>query len=99
MMWWSGHWGWGWGAWLVMSLGMVAFWGLVIWLFLNVIRTIPRTTSRTSTESVSPPTGTPEEILAERFARGEIDEDDYRRRLNTLHASHAVDTPPKAGGQ
>lgn len=28
MMWWSGHWGWGWGAWLVMSLGMVAFWGL-----------------------------------------------------------------------
>ena len=95
MMWWSGHWGWGWGAWLVMSLGMVAFWGLVIWLFLNVVRTI----SRTSTGSVSPRTGTPEEILAERFARGEIDEDDYRRRLNTLHASHAVDTPPKAGGQ
>ena len=97
MMWWSGHWGW--GGWLVMSLGMVAFWGLVIWLFLNVIRTTSRATSRTSTDSVSPRTGTPEEILAERFARGEIDEDDYRRRLNTLHASHAVDTPPKAGGQ
>ena len=97
MMWWSGHWGWGWGwgAWLVMSLGMVAFWGLVIWLFLNVVRTI----SRTSTDSVSPPTGTPEGILAERFARGEIDEEDYRRRLNALHASQAVGPPPRAGGQ
>ena len=99
MMWWSGHWGWGWGGWLVMSLGMVAFWGLVIWLFLNVIRTTSRTSSRTSSGSVSPRTGTPEGILAERLARGEIDEEDYRRRLNALHASQAVGPPPRAGGQ
>lgn len=26
----------------------------------------------------------PEQLLAERFARGEIDEEDYRRRLATL---------------
>jgi len=25
------------------------------------------------------------ELLAERFARGEIDEQDYQRRLDTLH--------------
>jgi len=30
MWWWHGDWGW--GAWLVMSLGMLAFWVLVIWL-------------------------------------------------------------------
>ena len=28
---------------------------------------------------------TPEELLAERFARGEIDEQEYRLRLDTLH--------------
>ena len=27
---------------------------------------------------------TPEELLAERFARGEIDEQEYRTRLDTL---------------
>lgn len=29
----------------------------------------------------------PEQMLAERFARGEIDADEYRHRLETLHAS------------
>jgi len=29
--------------------------------------------------------GTPEDLLAERFARGEIDEDEYRRRLAILN--------------
>jgi acetoacetyl-CoA synthetase len=27
----------------------------------------------------------PERILADRYARGELDDDEYRRRLNTLH--------------
>jgi putative membrane protein len=30
---------------------------------------------------------TPEQLLAERFARGEIDEDEYRRRLDTLRGT------------
>ena len=30
------------------------------------------------------PRPSPERLLAERFARGEIDEDEYRRRLATL---------------
>ena len=33
MMWWD-H-GWGWGDWLGMSLMMLVFWGLVIWLVLR----------------------------------------------------------------
>lgn len=76
---WSWHGDWGWGAWLVMSLGMIAFWTLVIWLFLNA--------GRTSQNAVTPSERGPEEILADRFARGEIDEDEYQRRLDTLHAS------------
>ncbi|MFI0716705.1 SHOCT domain-containing protein [Streptomyces inhibens] len=30
---------------------------------------------------------TPEQILAERYARGEIDEEEYQRRLATLRGS------------
>ncbi len=55
MWWWHGDLGW--GAWLAMSLGMVAFWAL------------------------------------------EIDEDEYRRRLDRLHASHGAGATPKAGEQ
>ncbi|WP_418961583.1 SHOCT domain-containing protein [Streptomyces tritici] len=36
----------------------------------------------------SPPCcASPEQQLAERFARGDIDEEDYRRRLDALHGS------------
>ena len=87
-MWWW-HSGWGWGAWLVMSLGMIAFWGLVIWLFLNVVQT--------SQQQESPRDRAPEEILAGRLARGEIDDDEYRRHLDTLAESRAAGARPKAG--
>ena len=35
MHWWLG--GWGWLGWLTMSLVMVAFWALVIWLVASYI--------------------------------------------------------------
>ena len=31
-----------------------------------------------------PDAGTPEQILARRFARGEIDDEEYRRRMDAL---------------
>lgn len=67
-MWW--HYGdWGSGAWLAMTLGMVAFWGLVIWAIPALVRgTIGDGARREAT---------PEQILAERFARVEIDSDEY----------------------
>jgi putative membrane protein len=34
----------------------------------------------------------PEQILARRFAAGEIDEDEYRRRLEALHSPQYADT-------
>jgi putative membrane protein len=63
-----------------MTLGMLAFWGLVIWAILALVRSTAGDGARRET--------TPEQILAERFARGEIDEDEYRRRLDALRESH-----------
>ena len=37
---------------------------------------------------------TPEQILAERFARGEIDEEEFWRRTTTLRAGREGDAPP-----
>lgn len=79
MMWWHGDWN-GW-AWVAMSASMLAFWGLVIWGVASVVRS----SSRAAADS---PAGRaprdPEEILRERFARGEIDENEYERRRDVL---------------
>ena len=73
-MWWSDN---GWGWWPLMPLLMLVFWGAVIWMVVTVVRH--------STAASSPPaTADPERTLAERYARGEIDEDDYRHRLDVL---------------
>ena len=75
-MWWYEG---GSGAWLAMTLSMVVFWGLVIWAILAVVRT-------GADDRRSGPR-TPEEILAQRFARGEIDENEYRHRVEVLRAA------------
>ena len=69
--------------WVWMTVTMLAFWGLVTWLVLYVIRA-----SRV-TEGSSQSDRSPERLLDERFAKGEIDEDDYARRREALrhHAS------------
>jgi len=76
-MWWY-HGDWGWGAWLVMTVVMAAFGGLVVWAFVNL--------ARASGGGAPVPERTAEEILAERLATGEIDEAEYRRRSDALHA-------------
>ena len=75
MMWdWNGT---SWWWWFVMSGGMLLFWGFVAWLVVQVIRGTPK--------SDTPAAADPEAILAARFARGEIDADEYRARLDVLH--------------
>ena len=66
----------GWGWWLVMSIGMVAFWAVVIY---GIVRL--RGPSRTGTE---PPGESPEQTLKRRLARGEISIDEYRQLLATI---------------
>jgi putative membrane protein len=79
-MWWNDGWG---GWWFVMPVLSVAFWVAVIWVVVNVLRSPPGPTPAGGADPAAP-----EEILAQRYARGEIDDDEYRRRLDTLRAAH-----------
>ena len=73
-MWWSDG-GWSWWAWCVMGGAMLVFWVLVAWVIVTLMR---------SNRSDAPAAYRPEDILADRYARGEIDHDEYQRRHETL---------------
>ena len=79
MMFWTDHamTGWGWAA---MTLSMLVFWALLIAIAVVLVRTLGRPAEYR-------PRATPEAMLAERLARGDIDEEEYRRRLDALRAS------------
>jgi putative membrane protein len=68
------------GAWgyLLMTANMLLFWVLIVAGIVVLVRYFGRPGSTGSSS---------ETILAERFARGEIDEEEYRSRLRTLHGS------------
>jgi putative membrane protein len=78
MMYWYGPNGWGIA---LMALSMVVFWGLVIAGVVLLVRWL----SSDRRAPVPPPQADdPRRILAERYARGEIDEAEYRQRMNVL---------------
>lgn len=74
------HDGAGWGGWLVMAVAMIAFWAMVVFAVVVLFR--GTTSGRQST-----PRQDPQDILDQRFARGEIDEDEYHARSAALRAS------------
>lgn len=70
----------GWGY-VPMAMSMLVFWGLVIAGVVLLVRYL----GRSGQIDVGPLTArTPEQLLAERFAHGEIDEHEYSNRLATL---------------
>ena len=71
-------------------VGNVVFWGLLSFAAIALIRY----TKRGQVASSSHPASTPQQILAQRFARGDIDEDEYARRLQVLAGSS---TGPPSG--
>ena len=71
----------GWGY-VLMTASMVLFWGLVIFGVVGSMRYL----AREDRASIRPPR--PEEVLAHRFAAGEIDEQEYQQRLSTLRRHH-----------
>ena len=89
MMFWYGHAVSGWG-WFAMSAGMLVFWALVVGAAVLLFRALARTAPGDGpAPHGTPHRPTPEQVLAERFARGEIDEDEYRHRLDVLHHTPA----------
>ncbi len=83
MMGWYGG-GAGWGGWLVMAVGMIAFWGLVVFAVVAIFRGI----GRTNGPADQPPRRDALQILDERFARGEIDADEYHARQAALRGTN-----------
>jgi len=83
MMMWYGSNGWGWGGWILMTVVMVLFWAAVITAVVLAIRYVasPRGTAAGPPSSWQPRA---QDLLSERFARGEIDDDEYRQRLALL---------------
>lgn len=86
------HHGWGSGSWVWMTIMMVIFWGGLAWFAVSLIR---RGTHAPQHSAVGPPPPppplTPHAILAERLARGDIEPDDYHRRLDSLQRGHNGD--------
>jgi len=58
-----------------MGVGMLAFWGLVAWVAVTLVRQGDRG-GRGRRDA--------QEILDERYARGEMDDDEYRRRSELI---------------
>jgi putative membrane protein len=88
MMFWTDHDLSGWG-WVAMVTGMVVFWGLLIALAVILVRGLNR-----PADHAHGPRPSPDQLLGERFARGEIDEEEYRRRLAALTGSDRVTPTP-----
>lgn len=82
MMGWYQDGSWGWGSWLAMAVMMAVVWGAVIATIVLVFR--PADGRGTGARRSDQP---PDRILAERYARGEIDEAEYRLRTDVLHAT------------
>ena len=79
-MYWDGNMGvWGY---ILMGVSFVLFWAAIITAIVVFARSMGAGNRRY--EDRGPVAGIAENLLAERFARGEIDESEYTARLNVL---------------
>lgn len=86
----NGQWsdGWSSGSWWMMAIMMTLFGGALISVAVFAFRRGDHQSGRMATNVSNPARPTAQEILAERLARGEIEPDDYRQRLDTLRELH-----------
>jgi putative membrane protein len=73
----GGHMGGGW--WWVMGIGWLVFLAAIVVIVVLFMR-------RSDHRGADAARSGPENVLAERLARGEIDEDEYRRRRDALRS-------------
>lgn len=79
---WHPDWDWGWGHMIFGSLMMILFWGGIILAIVLVVRWLGGDSGR---GAGSPPrTNAALNILHERFARGEIDKEEFEERKRLL---------------
>ena len=82
-----GHYGWdgggmGAGGWVLMAMLMVVFWGGVVAVVLALFRhSVPGRINLPQTDAPEDPAL---RVLEERFARGDIDADEYTKRRDIL---------------
>jgi putative membrane protein len=73
-----------------MAVSGLLFWGLIIAGIVVLVRSMGRGGQPGAVPTQAP---TPQQVLADRFARGEIDEDDYSRRLQVLGGAASTRRP------
>ncbi len=72
-------WGWGWSHLIFGGLMMFLFWGAIVLLIVFTVRWLV-----SGAGNRPPASKTPLDILKERFARGEIDKQEFEERKRTL---------------
>lgn len=98
-MWWDDRWWdmagirmmdglmWGWG--LLGMLMMILFWVLLILIVVLIVRSVSRSPGDRSTGGRPPEEDRALSILRERYARGEIGQEEYETRRQTLIRDHS----------
>ncbi len=85
---------WGGGDWLAMGAMMLLSWAVVIGLVVWAVRSIrdePQNPESGRTTGASP-----DDILAERYARGEIEENEFLHRRELQHTISVSDTQTRS---
>jgi putative membrane protein len=80
MMWYGD----GWAGWAMMAVAMALFWAVLIAAAVWGIRALSGSGGRPQTQARVPVPPRPDNLLNQRFARGEIDEDEFRRSMALL---------------
>jgi Predicted membrane protein len=81
-MWWYGGHG-AWGGWVVMGLAMLAFWSILIAAVVVIVKSWRGGDAATAGGTAHEPEDALR-VLDQRFARGEIDADEYTTRRDLL---------------
>jgi putative membrane protein len=98
MMFWYGNAGWAFWQVALMWVGMIAFWGLLIWAVYALITGASRRTSQGTGSGEYHGDGA-RRLLDERLARGEIDTDEYRHLRDVLASSEGHTTAGSGRGR
>lgn len=88
MMWDNGSWSA--ADWMLMGFAMLLFWALVVTGIIWAVRSASGSAARRDSVSLHKPTppsrASAQDILDERYARGELSDEEYRQRRELLGA-------------